>query len=118
MTLKEWVHEQLDKTFSEGFDWDYVVEDDGTIEDLEGEPKGNDAYLVAKQDDNDVYLFNFDNILKAKDVIKEEIGSGDCMANGGRGGPDLVSEWVILDLVERKVINVNRPELVEFTKEE
>lgn len=114
MNLKDWIAQELDKRFSEGFSWDYVVDDDGEVETMEGEPTGNYHYLVAKAMDNDIYLFSRDNILDAQDFVREEIADGDCMANNGRGGPDYKSEWVILDLVERKVIEVSFHTKVEF----
>ena len=118
MTIKAWLESELNKAFG-AFDWDYVVEDDSDMDFLDDrELTGNFAYLVVKQRDNEFFLNLFEDLAKAKDYVKEAIQDGDCMANGGRGGPDLVSEWLILDLVERKVINVNRLVLVEFTKEE
>ena len=118
MKLKDWVDQELEKALPNGFDWDMVVEDDSDIQVAEWEPTGNFFYLVVEDDDNDVYLTSFDNILKAKDFVKDRILDGDCMANGGRGGPKFTNSLVILDLVERKVINVERKVLVEYVEEQ
>jgi hypothetical protein len=116
MTLRDWIAQELDKAFFNGFDWGYVIEDEDEVAMMVDEPKDNFLYLVAKCKDTDISLYAYRGLLDAQEYIKDEISDGDCMANGGRGGPDFESEWVVLDLVERKVIDVTTNTTIEFGK--
>jgi hypothetical protein len=117
MNLKDWIAEQLDKTFPDGFDWNYVSEDDFNDDDaLEGDAPRDFRFLAAKAQGNEVYLYSMLGAGEAKRFVKEEIEDGDCMANNGRGGPDYSSTWVILDLVERKVIDIAISTTIEFSE--
>ena len=117
MNLKDWVYEVLDKTFPDGFAWEYVEEDDFFDDDaLEGEVPKDFAFLAAKCKGNEVYLYSMSDAAEAKQFVREEIEDGDCMANGGRGGPDYSSTWVILDLLNRKVIDIGISSKIEFSE--
>lgn len=120
MKLTEWIEKELEKSFG-WFDMEFV-EDDGVEElhwALNGhteEPAGNHCYLLVSfiERDNEFSFVVYESLLDAQDEVKERMEHGDCTANGGRGGPDNETQFLILDLVERKVITPVRDVTISF----